>query len=74
MATDNAAYSDRTSTTPRRRTRCIYCGTRIHGAAPRHLSSNEMKAIRRYAERLACRKHWRLVLVDPELEYAVERL
>jgi hypothetical protein len=33
-----------------------------------------MKAIRRYAERLACRKHWRLVLVDPELEYAVERL
>ncbi len=63
-----ARVSDRTSTTPRRRTQCVYCGRRIPGAFP----SNSQE--RRFAARLTCSRHWRLVLSDPEFEYAVERL
>ncbi len=64
----SAALSDRTSITPIRRTRCVYCGRRIPGAFPSHSIE------RRFAARLTCSRHWRLVLSDPEFEYAVERL
>lgn len=46
----------------RRRTRCVYCGTRIPGAVPRGNTSTRSQ---RFAARFACERHYGLVAVDP---------
>ena len=47
---------------PRPRTRCIYCGSRIPGTAPR---GDTLTRLERAAARLACRLHRGLVKNDP---------
>lgn len=68
-----------TAASIRRRTRCVYCGTRIPGSldelpGPFPPLTTEERSRLRLAARVACKRHLGLPAVDPAYEYSFARL